>query len=193
MSALRRAIVIRRPPAGLIHHADRGSRPPSRACCWPTRAMTATPYARGYSSTASCWSSRRARTAPDPSPAMIANIRIATASSACSTVSSSSAASPPATTRLPAPSSPSSIWPPPSAGAEGEGARRHGGAVRRPSITPLALQLRSGPDVSFSGCGLVSAPPQRPSDHMRGLNLPLRQAHRHAPDLLYRPADQSAG
>jgi hypothetical protein len=39
----------------------------------------------------------------------------------------------------------------------------------------------------------VSAPPQRPSDHVSGLNAPLRQAHRHAPDLLYRPADQSAG
>ena len=64
-------------------------------------------------------------------------------------------------------------------------------SVRSPVMQ--SYELRSGPDVSFSGCGLVSAPPQRPSDHVSGLNAPLRQAHRHAPDLLYRPADQSAG
>src|SRR4051794_3044526 len=56
----------------------------------------------------------------------------------------------------------------------------------------LALQLRFSFDVSVSCDGLVSAAPHRPSDDVSGPDAPLGQAHRHTPDLLNRPADQSA-
>src|SRR3954471_2731113 len=56
----------------------------------------------------------------------------------------------------------------------------------------LALQLRFSFDVSVSCDGLVSAAPHRPSDDGSGPDAPLGQAHRHTPDLLNRPADQSA-
>src|SRR3954447_18859445 len=56
----------------------------------------------------------------------------------------------------------------------------------------LALELRFSFDVSVSCDGLVSAAPHRPSDDVSGPDAPLGQAHRHTPDLLNRPADQSA-
>jgi hypothetical protein len=56
----------------------------------------------------------------------------------------------------------------------------------------LALQLRSSLDVSVSCDGLVSAAPHRPGDDVSGPDAALGQAHRHTPDLLDRPADQSA-
>ena len=58
------------------------------------------------------------------------------------------------------------------------------------SVRTLALQLRSAPDVGFSGCGLVSAAPERPGNDVSGLDAALGEPHRHAPDLLHRPADQ---
>ena len=56
----------------------------------------------------------------------------------------------------------------------------------------LTLQLRSAFDVGLTCCSLVGAPPQRPGDHVSGPDAALGQAHRHAPDLLDRPADQRA-
>src|SRR5215212_3701191 len=56
-----------------------------------------------------------------------------------------------------------------------------------------ALQLRSASDVSFSSGGLMGSPPDRPGNHMSRMDATLSQAHRHAPDLLDRPADQSTG
>jgi hypothetical protein len=56
----------------------------------------------------------------------------------------------------------------------------------------VALQLRSLPDVGLSCGGLVGAPPERPGDDVSRLDPSLGQAHRHAPDLLDRPADQAA-
>ncbi len=47
-------------------------------------------------------------------------------------------------------------------------------------------------DVSILCGGLVSVAPHRPGDDVSGPDAALRQAHRHTPDLLNRPADQSA-
>src|SRR3954447_13064184 len=55
----------------------------------------------------------------------------------------------------------------------------------------LALQLRFSFDVSVSCDGLVSAAPHRPGDDVSRADAALGQAHRHTPDLLNRPADQS--
>src|SRR4051812_25717583 len=55
-----------------------------------------------------------------------------------------------------------------------------------------ALQLRFSFDVSVSCDGLVSAAPHRPGDDVSRADAALGQAHRHTPDLLNRPADQSA-
>src|SRR5215211_5663113 len=63
---------------------------------------------------------------------------------------------------------------------------------RRVAIRSLAPQLRSSLDVSVSCDGLVSAAPHRPGDDVSGPDAALGQAHRHTPDLLDRPADQSA-
>ena len=57
----------------------------------------------------------------------------------------------------------------------------------------LALQLRSSLEVSVSCGGLMGAAPHRPGDDVSGPDAPLGQAHRHTPDLLPRPADQSTG
>jgi len=54
----------------------------------------------------------------------------------------------------------------------------------------LALQLRFVFDVSVSCSGLVSASPEGPCNDVSRANAPLGQAHRDAPDLLNRPADQ---
>src|SRR5215211_6574312 len=56
-----------------------------------------------------------------------------------------------------------------------------------------ALQLRSAFDVGFSSGGLMGSPPDRPGNHMSGVDAALGQAHRDTPDLLDRPADQSTG
>jgi hypothetical protein len=60
------------------------------------------------------------------------------------------------------------------------------------SVKILALQLRFSLDVSVSCGGLMSASPEGPGDDASGLDAPLRKLHRHTPDLLNRPADQSA-
>lgn len=67
-------------------------------------------------------------------------------------------------------------------------------APKAPSgeIFGLALQLRFSLDVSVSCGGLMSASPEGPGDDASGLDAPLRKLHRHTPDLLNRPADQSA-
>src|SRR3954470_3259907 len=54
-----------------------------------------------------------------------------------------------------------------------------------------ALQLRFSFDVSVSCDGLVSAAPHRPGDDVSRADAALGQAHRHTPDLLNQPADQS--
>ena len=59
-------------------------------------------------------------------------------------------------------------------------------------IARLALQLRFLFDVGLSCDGLVSAAPHRPGDDVSGPDAALGQAHRHTPDLLHGPADQSA-
>jgi hypothetical protein len=51
--------------------------------------------------------------------------------------------------------------------------------------------LRFSFDVGFSGFGLMGSSPERPGDDVSGLDAALGQAHRHAPDLLDRPADQA--
>jgi hypothetical protein len=56
----------------------------------------------------------------------------------------------------------------------------------------LALQLRFSLEVSFLGCGLVGASPDRPCDDVSRADAPLRKPHRNAADLLNRPADQRA-
>ena len=61
-----------------------------------------------------------------------------------------------------------------------------GGRLPRPCI-----KLRSAFDVGFSGFDLMGSSPERPSDHVSGPDAALGQAHRHAPDLLDRPADQA--
>jgi hypothetical protein len=45
--------------------------------------------------------------------------------------------------------------------------------------------------MGFSGFGLMGSSPERPSDNVSGPDAALGQAHRHAPDLLDRPADQA--
>jgi hypothetical protein len=38
--------------------------------------------------------------------------------------------------------------------------------------------------------GLVGAPPERPCDDVGGIDAPLRETLRYAPDFLERPADE---
>jgi len=53
-----------------------------------------------------------------------------------------------------------------------------------------ALQLPFG--MSIPGGGLMGTAPHRPGDHVGWVDAALGQLHRHAPQLLDRPADQRA-